>query len=155
MKKLILLLGVLCLSATLASARGIPIPFGKQEKLKVVYDLPDSTTYADEEGNFFDIASLHEEYNIAWIFPLWITQEPKLVLMKTGVDDEYWDIPEETLNAIIEENKLDKEELLSLGFYTRYGGKIVFGIFILFCIWGMIPSKKKDDDDDRVEATEV
>ncbi len=153
MKRLLLLLSILCLSSTILSARGIPIPIGTEQKLKVVYDLPDTEDYQDESGTNFDLARFHEEFNVLWFIPLWVTEDPKLVLMKQGVDDEYWDLDEEMIDNIVKENNLDKDELLSLGFWTRYGGKGIGLLFIIFAIWGMIPDN--DDEEENVEAKEI
>ena len=47
-------------------------------------------------------------------------------------------------------NNLDGEKLNKVGFYSRYGGKIVGLIIIALIIWGFIPSKKK-----KTEPVEV
>lgn len=146
MKKVIiaaLLLSGLC-SASTAHAR-LKIPFGEREVIEKVADLPDNEAYAlDEDGKkFIDLGRLHHEYNIAWIMPLNVTQAPKLVGMVPGEANTYYDLSDEQVNEIIKENKLDKEKLLSLGFYTRYGGKIVAGLLVLLIIYGLLPSRKK------------
>lgn len=125
------------------------IPFGEREALTKIYDLPNTDEYKLDNGNYLDLATLHKEFNIAYILPLYVIEEPKLV----GYDektDMYYDIPEKELNDILVSQKLDKEKLNKLNFYTRYGGKLVALLLIIFMIWGLIPSKKK-----RVEPTNV
>ena len=56
---------------------------------------------------------------------------------------------EEQLSAILKENNLDGEKLNKVGFYSRYGGKIVGLIIIALIIWGFIPSKKKKTEPGR------
>ncbi len=155
MKKFILLLSVLCLSVTALSARGIPIPvqFGEQEKLEIVQELPDTDDFLADDGQYVDLACLHKRISIMWI-PVWVTGEPKLVLMKKNVADTYWEVDDETLEQILKEQNLDKDDLLSLGFFTRYGGKILIALIVGFLIWGMIPSKDEDEEQE-VEAKEL
>lgn len=119
------------------------IPFGEREVLKKVLDLPDTEEFKLKDGSFFDLATLHKEFNIAYLLPLYVIEEPKLV----GFDaqtDTYYDIPQNEIDAILAAQKQNKEELNKLPFYTKYGGKIVAVLIIGFLIWGAIPSKKDD-----------
>ena len=125
------------------------IPIGEREVLVKVNDLPNTEDFKLENGNYLDLATLHKEFNIAYILPLYITEEPKLV----GYDEkteEFYNIPDEELDSILAAQKLNKEDLEKLSFYTRYGGKLVALLLIAFIIWGAIPSKKE-----KVEATNV
>lgn len=118
------------------------IPFGEREVLNKVLDLPDTDEFKLKDGNFFDLATFHKEFNIAYLLPLYITEEPKLV----GFDaqnDTYYDVPQNEIDAILAAQKLKKEDLNKLPFYTKYGGKIVAVLIIGFLIWGAIPSKKE------------
>ena len=117
------------------------IPIGEREVLIKVHDLPNTEEYKFDNGNFLDLATLHKEFNIAYILPLYITEEPRIV----GFDektDTYYDIPENDLKAILAEQKLNEDTLNRLPFYTRYGAKMVVLLLITFLIWGSIPSKK-------------
>lgn len=62
----------------------LKIPFGKVDKIEIVAELPDNEQYTESEDSneYFDLARLHQEYNIAWVIPAWVTEEPKLVLAK-------------------------------------------------------------------------
>jgi hypothetical protein len=125
------------------------IPFGEREVLNKVLDLPDTDEFKLKDGNFFDLATLHKEFNIAYLLPLYIIEEPKLV----GFDeqaDTFYDIPQNEIDAILASQKLNKEELNKLSVYTRYGGKIVALLIIGLLIWGVIPSKKE-----KVEPTNI
>jgi len=125
------------------------IPLGEREVLNKVYDLPDTDEFKLKDGNFMDLATLHKEFNIAYLLPLYITAEPKLV----GFDaqtESYYDIPQDQIDAILASQKLNKEALIKLPFYTRYGGKIVGVLIIGLLIWGVLPSKKE-----KVEPTNI
>ena len=125
------------------------IPIGEREVLNKVYDLPNTDEFKLENGDYLDLATLHKEFNIAYILPLYIMEEPKLV----GYDektDEFYNIPDKEMDELLVSQKLKKDELNKLPFYTRYGGKLVALLLIAFIIWGAIPSKKK-----RVEPTNV
>ena len=147
-RTIIVALLLIAFTSTTASAK-LKIPLGKREVLNKVHDLPDTDDFKTKEGNFIDLATLHEEFNIAYILPLYITKEPRLVGYDKGTDS-YYDIPESELDAIIASEKLDKEKLLKLPFYTKYGGKLVAALIVAFLIWGLIPSKKEE-----VEPTNV
>ncbi|MCF6405128.1 hypothetical protein L3C95_19655 [Chitinophaga filiformis] len=124
---------------------GIKIPMGEREVLKKVYDLPDTDEFKSDHGNFIDVATLHKEYNIAYFLPLYVTEEPKLVLFDEK-SDSFYDMPQDKVDAILASQKQNKEQLNKLPFYTRYGGKIVALLIIGALIWGVIPSKKEEEE---------
>ena len=133
---------LIAFSSTSVFAR-LKIPFGEREVLNKVYDLPNTEEFKAEHGNFMDLATLHKEFNIAYFLPLYVTEEPKLV----GYDeqtDTFYDIPQDEIDAVLASQKLNKEDLNKLPFYTRYGGKIVAILIIGLMIWGVIPSKKEE-----------
>lgn len=140
---------VVLLSCQDTFARGIKIPMGNREVLVKVADLPDTEEYMTGDSVCIDLGRIHEEYNIAYFLPLSVQKEPRLV----GYDeksDTYYELTEEQLNTILKDNNLDGEKLNQLGFYTRYGGKLVGLLLVGLIIWGVIPSKKK-----KTKATEV
>lgn len=142
MKKILLLSVVPLFTANIASAKA-KIPFGKVDVIEIVADLPDTEKYALEEGSkeYLDLGRMHQEYNIAWVIPAWITQEPKLVLAKKE-GSEYYELSNEQLDQIISDNKLNKEDLVQLGFYARYGGKLVLVLIIGLIIYGIFSKAK-------------
>ncbi len=148
LKQSILVLAILIGTATISLAKA-KIPVGEREVLNKVHDLPDTDEFKLDNGNYLDLATLHTEFNIAYLLPLYITQGPKLV----GYDEttkEYYDIPAKELESILSEQKLKVSNLNKLPFYTQYGGKLVGLILIAFIIWGFMPSKKK-----KVEPTNI
>ncbi len=124
----------------------LKIPVGKIDKIEIVADLPDNEMFMTEEGSdeYLDLARFHQEFNIARILPLWITQEPTLVLT-TKDSDTYYELTDEQLEMIISENKLDKKKLLQLGFYSRYGGKLILVLILAFIFYGAFPKNKSKD----------
>lgn len=128
------------------------IPFGKKEVITIVSELPDNEMYETEEGSkeYLELATLHEEFNIAWILPLWITQEPKLVLYNEK-SETYYDVPENEMDEILAENKIVKEDVLTVPLYNRYGGKAILIIIIGLIIWGYMGKS----DENEVEAKEL
>lgn len=131
-------------SYNLAIARP-KIPIGKFDKIEIVSYLPDVNEYLskEESNTYLDLGRLHQEYSIAWI-PVWITQEPKLVLTKPD-SDRYYELSNEQLEKIISTNKLDKAQLLQLGFYTQYGGKIILFLVACLILYGFFGKDKKKD----------
>lgn len=142
--KLLFASGILLFfSCQTVSARGVRIPFGDREVLNKVADLPDTDDYKIDEGNYIDLATLHQEFNIAYILPLYIEKEPRLVGY-CEKENTYYELTDEQLSTILEANHLDGKKLNRLGFYTRYSGKIVGLIIIALIIRGFIPNKKKN-----------
>ncbi|WP_152969722.1 hypothetical protein [Pedobacter sp. Hv1] len=136
-KKNLLLSFVSMLAANAVSAKP-KIPFGKIDKIEIVADLPNTEKYAVSIGSkeYLDLARMHQEYNIAWVIPVWITQDPKLVLAKKE-SDEYFELTNAQLDQIVNENKLNKESLLQLGLYTKYGGKLIVLLIIGLILYGI------------------
>ncbi len=147
------LITIITLFASFMVSAKARIPFGKIDKIEIVADLPNDGRYIATPGtkDYLDLATLHQEYNIAWIIPAWITTEPKLVLSKKD-SDEYYEVTDAELAEIIKENKLDKEELLQLGFYTRYGGKAVLLLIIGLIIYGIYPSKDEEEEEEETRV---
>lgn len=149
MTKKAFLIAIFTVCTSLIASAKVRIPFGKMDKIEIVADLPDNEKYISTVGSkeYLDLATLHQEYNIAWIIPAWITEEPKLVLAKKD-SDQYYDLTEEQLSQIIKENKLeDKDSLLQLGLYTRYGGKAILLLLIGLIIYGLIPSRDEETEE--------
>ncbi|RXM51706.1 MULTISPECIES: hypothetical protein [unclassified Chryseobacterium] len=143
MIKKILLLAFISICTTGFVAAKAKIPFGKIDKIEIVADLPDTEKYAVSEGSkeYLDLARMHQEYNIAWVIPAWITQEPKLVLAQKD-SDEYFELNQEQLAQIVSENKLNQENLLQLGLYTKYGGKLIVLLIIGLILYGIFSKDK-------------
>ncbi|UIR54934.1 hypothetical protein LZQ00_11655 [Sphingobacterium sp. SRCM116780] len=139
--KQILLIIVIFVTASNFSFARLKIPIGEREVLNKVYDLPNTDEFKLENGDYLDLATLHTEFNIAYILPLYITKDSKLVGYNEKTK-EFFDIPENELNAILVSQKLNKESINQLPFYTKFGGKLVAVLIIGFLIWGSIPSKK-------------
>lgn len=121
------------------------IKIGKSYKLSQVADLPDTDDFKDRfEASFLDLATLHEEFGIHKVLPLWITKEPFLVLAVDGLD-EYVVLTEDEIDALLAAHRLDKEKMLQLPFYNRYGGKLVFLLFVVLGVFAFVHEKKKRD----------
>ena len=88
---------LLFLSCQTVSARGVKIPFGDREVLNKVADLPDTEEYKTDNGNYIDLGTIHQEFNIAYILPLYIEQEPRLVGY-CEKEDTYYELTEEQLS---------------------------------------------------------
>lgn len=117
------------------------IPIGERVVLNTVHDLPDTDEFKLDNGNYLNLATLHKEFNIAYILPLYITQEPKLV----GYDEKterYFDLPESELKQLLLTQKLNQKDLIGLPFYTRYGAKLIVILFVAFLISGNLPYQK-------------
>ena len=107
MKRLFLLGAFLLLASTQVFAKA-KIPVGTRQVLEKVYDLPDTEEYQKDDSHL-DIGRLHEEFNIAYFLPLWVTEEPKLVLIDPKEKDTFYELKQEDMDAILKENNLMEE----------------------------------------------
>ncbi|MEL0651312.1 hypothetical protein V6246_07735 [Algibacter sp. TI.3.09] len=121
------------------------IPLGKKEVITVVSELPDNEMYETSENSkvYLDLATIHEEFNVAWILPLWITKDAKLVLYDVK-SETYYDVSEEQIAVILEENNINKADVLKVPFYNKYGGKVLFLLIVAGIIWSYM-GKKEDN----------
>lgn len=124
----------------------LKIPFGSRDVIDVVYTTPkQDSIYKDDDK--LDIARYYREFNIAYIFPLYIEEEPQLVFYDAK-NQLIYDVntPEQKqfLNEYLKEKGIDKEEKLRLSWYTRWGAKLLFLLLIGIPIAGMFCGK--DDE---------
>lgn len=141
-KKIFLLTFTSIFTTSFVSAKA-KIPFGKVDKIEIIADLPNTEKYAvsKDSKEYLDLARMHQEYNIAWVIPVWIMKDPQLVLAKKE-SDEYFELTNEQLDQVINENKLNKESLLQLGLYTQYGGKFIIVLIIVLILYGIFSKDK-------------
>lgn len=141
--KVVLMAAVLMLLLPTVAFSRAKIPVGERDVINVVYKTPTQDSI-EIDGKHLDIGCYHREYNIGYILPLYVIKEPVLVYYdKTS--KVYYEprTPEEKaiLQSYIKKKKLNEADLLNLGFYTRYGGKLVGLVLlaiILFGAWGEI-----------------
>ena len=115
----------------------LKIPFGSRDVIDVVYTTPkQDSIYKDDDK--LDIARYYREFNIAYIFPLFYDAKNQLIYDVNTPEQEQF------LNEYLKEKGIDKEEKLSLGWYTRWGAKLLFLLLIGIPIAGMFCGK--DDE---------
>lgn len=157
MKKLITLT-LFVLTASLytsnLSAKG-RVSIGTSEIIERVADLPNTDDYLADDGSgnnldiklYMDLAIKYKRFEIARM-PFWIVEEPVFV----GIDnfhkeDGYYDLTEEEINAILKENKLNREEMLHLGFWSKHGGLLILAILVvIYLLYLKFSPKEKEDE---------
>lgn len=144
LKHITLVLGILMLIPYTMDARRRGIPIGEREVINKVYDFPNTEDYQLEDGHYVDLATLHKEFNIAYLLPLYVTKEPILVGYEPE-SDSYIEIDESDMDEILAENNIKKADMLKLPFYTRYGGKGLALLIIAFFAYRYFgPRKEKE-----------
>ena len=133
--KVVLMAAVLMLLLPTVAFSRAKIPVGERDVINVVYKTPAQDSI-EIDGKHLDIGCYHREYNIGYILPLYVIKEPVLVYYEPRTPEE-----KAILQSYIKKKKLNEADLLNLGFYTRYGGKLVGLVLlaiILFGAWGEI-----------------
>ncbi len=139
-----MLLGMLAtlsfVSTQEASAKA-KIPIGSYEKIKKIYDFPQTEDYQAKDGRHFDLGIKYTVYQIAFV-PIY--QEGETEVVGYIDDDTYLEIPQEYMNELESENNIQFSSIANLPFWDAWGGKIIAGVVILLIIYGFIPSKKTE-----------
>ncbi|MBV7440594.1 hypothetical protein KRX57_04110 [Weeksellaceae bacterium TAE3-ERU29] len=130
------------------------ISIGTSEKLETVAQLPNTEEYLLDNGDYLNLGVLYERFEIAGM-PLWVTEEPKIVGVNTFKRDIYYDLDDETIQAIIEENNLPSvDELKHIGFLDRYSGAIILLVVIgLSTIYVLFFKKNTPNEIEEIEDT--
>ena len=130
-----------------ATAKGV-IFYSTGEKVNVVKQLPDSAVIDDMHVN---LGVMYEQFSIFWI-PVWNYGETKYVLINDK-EDTYYDLDAEEIEMIKTTFQIKVPEKPSIGFWNRIGGKIIWSAVILLVIYGWLPSRKKNDEEDAQKET--
>lgn len=122
------------------------IPIGTREIVDVVYRTPEKDSIYQDDVKL-DIARYYKLFDIAYILPLYVVNEPKLVFYDAENDMIYEPTTteqEQFLDEYLKEKGLNKEKLTKIGWYKRWGGKAVF-ILVLAFVLGIPFIKTKDE----------
>ncbi len=117
-------------------AKGIPIVYGKKERIIKVADLPSNETYSANvagTSRHFDIGYMYTKSHILFI-PYSIA-DGKYV---GYIDDEnFVDLSADDIKQITEAEKISLPASPPIPFWDKTGGKIVFGILGLIILYGI------------------
>lgn len=138
---------------SIKSEAKLKIPFGSRDVVNVIYTTSKQDSLYEGEDKL-DIARYHKEFNIAYILPLYIEEEPKIVLYDKEnqlIYDFKSPQDEQKVKEVLKKKGVDVEEKLSLSWYTRWGAKLLLIILIGIPIAGSFCGK----DDDIKEPTKL
>lgn len=143
MKKTILLLLLIFAGVQQLSAK---ISVGTEEKIKVVYEFPNTEDYMTNPGRWVDLGIKYEAFVIAGA-PLWVSEDPIFVGVENNNTDFYLDLTDSEVELLLAEHKLKKEDLLSLSFMDKHAGLIFAGIGIIAILLYLRFFGPKDEDE--------
>lgn len=124
---------------------------------KIVADLPNSAQYLIDSGDksnspqYLDLAIETKEYALNKTIPMWVNGKPNLVGYNQVLGKKV-SLDEDAINQIIKDNHLNKEELLKLNIYRKYGGYIVLVCLIITGYCGYLPLKRSHKKVDRTNV---
>jgi len=141
-KKNILLIFIsIILSANIVVSKNITA-FGKNEKIKKVADLPNTSNYAIESGKYMDLGIKYTVVEFFYI-PVYQLGETDIVGYPNS-DDNYIKLSSEEALTIALQNDLYLENFISIPFWYAWGGKIVlFSALLLLVYFFLIRNSKK------------
>ncbi len=146
MKKTLLSLALLAVCLFVAnSVSAIPIFYSNGMKFKTLHELPDSV---EVNGQHVDFGVSFDQFSIMWI-PMWNYGELNYAVAS---DDTVYGLDEEELTYLQEAYGIDTEKAPQIPFWDRIGGKIIWGALALLIIWGIIPGKKDEEEEERPEV---
>lgn len=111
-----------------------PVPFGSQEKIIKMRDLPDRPEFQLEDGTYFDIGSMYTIRHIFWL--AYSNSESKLVGYVNS-QDKYIEFTQEELQNIAAQAKIRLPERAKISFFDKYISKsLLVIILITSCYYG-------------------
>lgn len=126
------------------------VSVGKAEKLKVVHEFPNTEDYMSNPGRYMDLGILYETFDIVGM-PMWVTKDPIFIGLENHNTTIYFEIDTITIDELIAEHQLNKEELVALTFFDKHLGLIVVaGVIGVFFLYNKLTRK----DDDVIEIIE-
>ncbi|QWX84005.1 hypothetical protein H0I23_16385 [Cellulophaga sp. HaHaR_3_176] len=133
------------LNSAIARAR-IPIPYGDEQRIVKVADLPDTEEYQIEDGRYFDIGKMYTISHIVWL-PYNNTE----VIYAGYVDDEtYVELSADEIKTIAAAANIKISEEASASFFDRIGGKIILGLLGLIILYGIYTTYfGKDSEEEK------
>lgn len=151
MKKLLIIASVILLGSF--QSLSAKITLGSTDKIEIVHEFPNTEDYMTNPGRFVDLGILYEAFTIGGV-PLWINEDPVFVGVENKNTNFYLELDTKEADLMIAEHKLDKEELLHLGFMDKHGGFIYFAVIILliFLYTTFFGAKSEDEIEDIPEV---
>jgi hypothetical protein len=128
---------------SMAKAR-IPIPYGTEEKIIKLVELPDTEDFQLEDGTYFDIGSRYVKSHILWLS--YSNTEPVIVGYAND-GESYLDITPEQLTEIAKMANVEIPTEGSVSFFDKIVGKILLGILVLIILYGLYSKYIKKEED--------
>ncbi len=128
----------------------IPIPYGTEEKIIKIVDLPDTEDFKLEDGSYFDIGSMYTKSHLLWLS--YSNSDPKIVGFVEGAD-MYLDLNAEQLAEIEKISGKTIPKTGSISFFDKFLGKGILGLLVLLVIYGIYSSffGKEEEEETVVE----
>ena len=132
------------------SAKGVPIIYSDGPKLTITEALPEDIV--SEDGMHLNLGVMFSQFSIFWV-PMFNYGTTQYVLVSDD-KETYWELDDEDLMMIKAEFGINTEKKPNIPFWDKIGGKIIWGTLLALIIWGFIPSKKADDEEEDIAEIE-
>lgn len=119
---------------------GIPIFWGKSEKIVKIHDLPKTENHKIQDGTHFDLGYKYEVFEIMWV-PLHAYKESVVGYVS---DQTYVPLTQAEVNYIVRDTNIsDLGKIAKIPFWDAWGGKLIALALIALIIFRFMTNKKE------------
>ncbi|WP_157578101.1 hypothetical protein [Tenacibaculum ovolyticum] len=134
-------------SLSVFSKARIPVPYGTEEKIIKIQDLPDTEDFKLKDGRYFDIGSKYTKSHLLWLS--YSNTEPEIVGFIKGDESTFLKLSAEDLKRIEEITGVQIPKKGEVSFFDKFIGKGLLGVLALFVLYGLYDRFFGKDDEEE------
>ncbi|CAA0145350.1 hypothetical protein [Tenacibaculum maritimum] len=113
----------------------IPIPYGTEEKIIKIHDLPDVADFRLKDGRYFDLGSKYSKNHILWL--PYSNTTPEIVGFIQGDENTFLELSAEDLIKIEKIAGVTIPKKGKVSFFDKFVGKGLLGLLGLLVLFGI------------------